>query len=398
METQLSYWRKQLESLPAVINLPSDRPRPAVQSYQGARQSIELSNELTQNLKAFSRKNDVTPFMTLLAAFQTLLYRYTSQDDIVVGSPIAGRNRSEIEGLIGFFVNTLVLRTDLSGDPSFRELLGRVRDVALGAYAHEDLPFEKLVEELKPERNLSHSPLFQVMFNMVNVGDSKLDLPGLIVERFSNSAAQSKFDLTLYAQEQSGRLHLRVVYKTDLFDAARMNEMLEQLKRLLEQIVESADERISSYSLVTEKSRRLLPDPTVTIPEHHFEPVTAEFLSWANRSPERTAVCQGARAWTYEELSGSASRIAVALADQGIQRGETVAVTGPRSFGLIGSILGVFLSGGVLLTIDPKLPSNRRRLMIETGRTKYLLYVGEWRQEDDWIGELTDLAIISDCK
>src|SRR5262244_1752419 len=168
LESQLSYWKKQLEGAPAVLNLPMDRPRPPLQSFRGARRSLELSKGLTRDLKNLSRQNDVTLFMTLLAAFQTLLYRYTAQEDVVVGSPIANRSRSEIENLIGFFANTLVLRSDLSGDPTFSELLVRVREVALGGYAHQDLPFEKLVEDLNPGRNLSHSPLFQVMFVLQN--------------------------------------------------------------------------------------------------------------------------------------------------------------------------------------------------------------------------------------
>ncbi|MGH7931425.1 MAG: condensation domain-containing protein, partial [Candidatus Binatia bacterium] len=167
LETQLSYWEKQLEDI-STLDLPTDRPRPAAQSFRGARLSLELSKELTEGLKALSRKERVSLFMTLLAAFQTLLHRYTGRDDIAVGSPIAGRNRAEIEGLIGFFINTLVLRADLSGNPTFRELLARVREAALGAYDHQDVPFEKLVQELHPERNLNQSPLFQVMFVLQN--------------------------------------------------------------------------------------------------------------------------------------------------------------------------------------------------------------------------------------
>jgi hypothetical protein len=163
LQTQLAYWRQQLDGI-SMLNLPTDRPRPAVQTYQGATQLLQLPKSLSEALEALSQQEGVTLFMTLLAAFQTLLYRYTQQEDIAVGSPIANRNRSEIEGLIGFFVNSLVLRTNLSGNPTFRELLSRVREVALGAYAHQDLPFEKLVEELHPERNLSQNPLFQVVF------------------------------------------------------------------------------------------------------------------------------------------------------------------------------------------------------------------------------------------
>ena len=217
-----------------MLELPTDRPRPAVQTYRGARQSLYCcpSPSVTA-LKALSQREGVTLFMTLLAAFQTLLHRYTGQDDIIVGSPIAGRTRAEIEGLIGFFVNTLVLRTDLSGNPTFRELLGRVREVALGAYAHQDLPFEKLVEELQPERSLSHTPLFQVFFNMLNLQDNRIELPGLAVEVLSSPEVESKFDLTLYVREQHESIQFDLVYNADLFGRARMVEMLAQLNHLL---------------------------------------------------------------------------------------------------------------------------------------------------------------------
>ena len=205
LERQLSYWKMQLEGIPAVSNLPTDRPRPAVQGYRGKAQYLELSKELTEGLKALSRKEGVTLFMTLLAAFQTLLYRYTSQEDIVVGSPIANRNRTEIEGLIGFFVNTLVLRTDVSGNPSFRELLGRVRKTALDAYEHQDLPFEKLVEELKPERSLSYSPLFQVMFVLQNAPNTGWEFEGLSVSPVRVDTETAKFDLTFIDARNSRR-------------------------------------------------------------------------------------------------------------------------------------------------------------------------------------------------
>ena len=225
LETQLSYWKKQLDGVPAVLNLPTDRPRPARQSYRGARQSIELSSELTQGLKALSRKEGVTLYMTLLAAFQILLHRYTGQDDIVVGSPIANRNRIEIEGLIGFFVNTLVLRTDHSGNPTFRELLRRVRETALEAYAHQDLPFEKLVEELRPDRDLSRSPLFQAMFVFQNAPAGELNFKGLNVSPMRMAGETTKFDLTLSVHEGAPGLRAALQYSTDLFDEATITRI-----------------------------------------------------------------------------------------------------------------------------------------------------------------------------
>jgi hypothetical protein len=197
LQTQLAYWRKQLNGI-SILHLPTDKPRPAIQSYQGATQFLELPKKLIDALEKLSQQESVTLFMTLLATFQTLLYRYTHQEDITVGSPIANRNHSEIEGIIGFFVNSLVLHSNLSGNPTFRELLGRVREVTLGAYSHQDLPFEKLVEELHPERNLSYHPLFQVVFGFQNAPMSALELPGLVPSFMNIDLKKTRFDLELH--------------------------------------------------------------------------------------------------------------------------------------------------------------------------------------------------------
>ena len=248
LETQLSYWKEQLQGVP-VLQLPTDRPRPAVQTFHGASQSLVLPRSLAEALKRLSRQEGVTLFMTLLAAFKTLLCRYTGQEDIVVGTPMAGRNRVEIEPLIGFFINTLALRTDLSGDSSFRELRRRVREVTLGAYAHQDLPLEKLVEELQPERDLSRTPLFQVFFNMLNIESYRLELCGLTVEPLLLSEPDSKFDLTFYASEKNEEVHLNLVYNADLFDTATTTRMLGCFQNLLDDIVDNPEERISSLLL-----------------------------------------------------------------------------------------------------------------------------------------------------
>src|SRR2546425_12822323 len=201
LKTQVDYWKKQLDGAPAVLELPTDRPRPPLQTFNGACHSIVLPQRLSESLSELSRQAESTLFMTLLAAFQTLLCRYTNQEDIVLGTPIANRTRRETEDLIGFFVNTLVMRTDLSGNPSFPELLRRVREVALQAYAHQDLPFEKLVEELRPERDRSHSPLFQVMFILQNAPREPFELPGLTVSPLTVDSGTAKFDLTLSLTE-----------------------------------------------------------------------------------------------------------------------------------------------------------------------------------------------------
>ena len=225
LEAQLTYWKDKLGGELPVLELPTDRPRPAIQTHRGAIESLALPKELTDALQAMSRREGVTLFMTLLAAFKTLLYRLTGQKDTIVGTPIAGRNRTELEGLIGFFMNTIVMRTDLSGNPTFRELLGRVRETALGAYAHQDMPFERLVEELAPERDLSRTPLFQVFFNhIVAMGDKAADLPGLEAEAVGGLDRESKFDMTLTVLEGEERLVGGFEYNTDLFDVERIPE------------------------------------------------------------------------------------------------------------------------------------------------------------------------------
>ena len=387
LQRQLSYWKKQLEGIPPVINLPTDRPQPAVQSYKGARQSIQLSQELTQALKALSRSHNVTLYMTLLTAFQVLLHRYSGQHDIVVGSPIANRNRPELEGLIGFFVNTLILRTDLSADPSFRELLGRVRETVLGAYTYQDLPFEKLVEELQPERSLSHSPLFQVFFNMFHQEDSKLDLKGITAEPFSPSDPELKFDLTLYVREQNDQTRFNLVYRVDLFSPARMTSFLQQYGYLLEQIVAAPQKRIRSYSLVTWELRRLLPDASAPLAEPPQELVTSIFSSWVRRTPDQAAIAQGEQSWSYRELAERANTLARVLTASGLERGDVVAVCGRRSFGVVASMIAIFLSGGVVLLLDPNLPGQRQQLMLREARAKKILYAGDKRPEDTWLKE-----------
>ena len=393
LEAQLSYWRQQLGGSPPVLELPTDRPRPAVQTYRGARQSFRLPKPLSDALKALSQREGVTLFMTLLAAFQILLHRHTDEEDLLVGSPIAGRNQVEVEGLIGFFVNTLVLRTDLSGNPTFRELLGRVREVALGAYAHQDLPFEQLVEALQPERRLSHTPLFQVFFNMLNLPDTPLALRGLASEVVSFPEAESKFDLTLYVREQIEGLHCHLVYNADLFDQLRMVELLQQFQHLLGQVVANPQAHIGEYSLVTSTAQAFLPDPRIALPEPSYACVAETVLSWAERTPEQAAVCQGGRIWTYHDLAGRAQLLARILLGQGMERGEVVAVTGERSFGLIAGMTAVLASGGVLLTLDPNLPSHRQQLMLREAGAKRLFYVGHCRAEDDWVRELPSVAV-----
>ena len=257
LEGQLAYWKEKLADL-SPLELPTDRPRPPVPSYQGAHLTFDLPAPLTQALKELSRREGVTLFMTLLAAFQVLLHRYSGQDDIAVGTPIAGRGRTELEGLIGFFVNTLVLRSNLAGNPAFTELLARVRETALGAYTHQDLPFEKLVEELSPSRDISRNPLFQVMFALQNTPDAKLMLGGVQARRLPFAGDGAKFDLTVTVRDTAASLHVTWEYSTDLFDASTVERMAQHFKILLDGIVADADQRIGQL-LLTKAERHQLP-------------------------------------------------------------------------------------------------------------------------------------------
>jgi amino acid adenylation domain-containing protein len=384
IDTQLDYWKNQLKGA-TPLELPTDQPRPAVQNHQGAYQSLVLPKQLTVDLKALSRRSDSTLFMTLLTAFKTLLYRYTAQEDIVIGTPIAGRNQTETEDLIGCFINTLVLRTDVMGNPTFLELLSRVRKVALDAYAHQDIPFEKVVEELHPQRNLSRSPVFDVMFNFINTPQTTLEFPGLTLTPVELNEPESIFSMTLYLEEHLGDVSLQLVYQKAIFSAARMTSLLNQFQYLLEQIVATPESPISSYSLVTPKSQTLLPNPSAVLLEPEYELVTAMFTAQANRIPEHPAVSQGSSSWNYSELSKSAHQLARVLVSQGVKQGEVVAVFGQRSFGAIAGMMGVLLSGGVLLNIDPKLPVHRQQVMLQEAKAKCLLYIdSESREKPKW--------------
>jgi hypothetical protein len=250
LEELLAYWKDQLRDLPS-MDLPSDRPRPSALSFRGGRQRVVLGEEVTVVIKSLSAQEGTTLFMTLLAAFQVLLYRYSGQEDIVVGSNIAGRNHKEIEGVIGFFINNLVLRTDLSGNPTFRQLLGRVRDVCLNAYAHQDMPFDLLVEELQPDRSLSHNPLFQVMFNLQNMPASNLELPGLTLRSLNVHTPTSRFDLTLNMWDAKQVIVGSIEYSTDLFNDGTITHMLDYFQMLLEEVTADPDKAIDDITLMS---------------------------------------------------------------------------------------------------------------------------------------------------
>jgi amino acid adenylation domain-containing protein len=284
------------------------------------------------------------------------------------------------------------MRTDLSGNPPFCDVLGRIRKAALDAYVHQDLPFEKLVEELRPERDLSRTPLFQVMLNMLNLSYNSIELPEL---REDIIEVDSKFDLTLYVSPNDDGMFLDLVFNADLFERLRMTEMLEQMRYLLEQIVEDPEKSIRLYSLRTPRSAPFLPDPDAALPESDYPSVTSMFLSHIDRSPNHPAVLQNGEGWTYKQLSESVYHLAGVLRNHGIEKGEVVAVTGPRSFGIVAGIAAVLLSGGVLLAIDQNLPASRKRLMCQEAKAKCLLHIGDWEGASNWCDGIFPSGIIS---
>ncbi|HEX8845598.1 MAG TPA: amino acid adenylation domain-containing protein, partial [Pyrinomonadaceae bacterium] len=361
LEQQLSYWKEQLTGAPPLLELLTDYVRPPVQSFYGGREQLKLSSSLTKALRELSRREGTTMFMTLLAGFKLLLHRLTAQDDIVVGSPIAGRTQAEIEPLIGYFVNMLALRTGLSGELTFRQLLGRVRQVTLGAYAHQDVPFELLVEKLQAGRNPSHTPLFQVLFNMLNfqAQEQGMSLSGLKVEPFASGEFDSKFDLTLYAEEGEEEIQLDLIYNRDLFAPARIVEMLRQFEHLLSQIVSQPDEKISSFSLVTRAAEISLPIPSQALTANWEGALHMPFSRQAQRAPERLAVRDQQDAWTYAELDARSNQLANYLRASGIKPREVVAIYGHRSASLVWAILGVLKAGAAFVILDPEYPTDR---------------------------------------
>jgi amino acid adenylation domain-containing protein/non-ribosomal peptide synthase protein (TIGR01720 family) len=375
LEAQLSYWRRQLEGAPASLELPTDRPRPAAQSYRGSTATLALSKELSESLKSLSRRGGVTLFMTLLAAFDVLLCRYTGQEDIVVGSDIANRNRGETEGLLGFFINQLVLRTDLSGDPTFRELLARVRQVSLEGYAHQDVPFEKLVEALQPERHLSRSPLFQTKLLLQNTPRAELRLPGLALSPLSVESKTSRIDLTLSMQEMGEQLTGLLEYSTELFDAATVERMLSHYVNLLEAAAASPGQRISELPVMAESERRQLlvewngegdeAAPGACV-HHLFERQVA-------RTPDAAALSFAGRQLSYRELDARADRLARHLHGLGVRRGTLVGLCVERSPELVVGLLGVLKAGGAYLPLDPSYPLERLAFMIEDAQAPVLL-------------------------
>ncbi|CVI57331.1 non-ribosomal peptide synthetase [Agrobacterium deltaense] len=375
LEHQLAYWRQQLAGLPAALALPTDRRRPVVSSFRGERVPVIISEELGARLLELGRRHGATPYMVLLAAFQLLLSRWSGQFDIVVGSPIAGRTQQQVEGLMGLFVNTLVLRTDLSDDPSFLQLLERVKETALAAYAHQDIPFEKLVAELQIERDLSRHPLFQVMFALQNVPHAILDLPGLQLTPVERPHGTSKFDLFLQLTEREGGFAGSIEFAADLFERSTIERLRTYFLTLLEGIVDIPDQPVSEVTLLSPAERQLLlvewNDTQINYPTDKC--AHELFTARALQEPDAIAVVYQGKRLTYAELNRRANQVAHHLQSLGAKPESIVGLCVDRSDELIVSVLGILKAGAAYLPLDPSYPHSRLSYMLENSGASILL-------------------------
>ncbi len=364
---QLAYWMKRLDGHLPVLELPTDRPRPTVQYYHGAHESVDLPRTLANRLRELSTREGATLFMTLLAAFKVLLHRYTGQDDVLVGSPTSGRELMEVQGLIGFFLNTLILRTDLSDDPSFRTLLPRVRETVLEAFAHQVIPFEDLLRELQPERSPSHDPLFQVLFVCQDPSVAQLDLPEIKASRHRIPRRTAQFELTLIVREQENGLNASFSYKTDIFEAATIARMLSHLQVLMQSIVDDPDLPISQLPLLTGAERQqLLVDWNDRGVDYPLDLCLHElFELQVERTPDAVAVAFEEQQATYSELSRRANQLAHYLQSLGVEPEMMVGLCMQRSVEWVVGLLGILKAGAAFVPMDPAYPGERLMLMLK---------------------------------
>ncbi len=371
---QLDYWKRQLAGAPA-LEMPTDHPRPAVLGSAGERQTLMIPTALHEAMKAVGKQSGTTLFMTLLAAFQVLLHRYTGQDDISVGSPIAGRNRAETEALIGLFLNTLVLRADLSGDPTFPVLLKRVKEVALGAFAHQDMPFERLVEELRPERSTSRTPLFQVMFNLQTAPKDKLELAGLSLQTVEVDSGTTKFDLTLSLYEGPNGLKAYASYNTDLFDGATITRFLGHYQNLLASIAAHPDLPLSQLPIIDDgESEQLLVTWNQTRADFPSQLCLQEMVGeQAGRTPSAVAISCAGKDLSYADLDRRSNQLARLLKREGVGAESLVGILCGRSIDMVVGMLAVLKAGGAYVPLDPAYPRDRLAFMIADSGLSVLL-------------------------
>ncbi|TRT76023.1 MAG: amino acid adenylation domain-containing protein, partial [Microcystis sp. M_OC_Ca_00000000_S217Cul] len=375
LDRQLSYWKQQLTGVPLLHQLPTDRPRPAIQSFRGGTERLQLDSQLTQQLKKLSQESGSTLFMTLLAGFAVLLSRYSQQTDVVIGSPIANRNRTEIEGLIGFFVNSLVLRFDLSQEPTFEDFLAQVKQTTQDAYDHQDLPFEMLVEKLKIERHLDRNPLTQIVFALQNAPSSPWDLPGVNIEEIPSGLDSVRVDLEVYLWDAPEGLGGFCSYNRDLFDAETIVRMMTHFKTLLAAIVENPRQSLASLPLLNpEEEYQLLEGWNETKADYSYNKCIHQLIEeQAARTPDAVAVVFENQQLTYAELNSRANQLAHYLRSLGVETEVIVGLCVERSLDMIVALIGILKAGAAYLPLDPEYPQERLQFMLEDSQVPLLL-------------------------
>ena len=378
LQKQLGYWTERLAGAPPVLELPTDFPRPAIQSHHGDVVRVTVPRDVLEAARQRSREEGVTLFMTFLAAMQTVLFRYSGQTDVVVGSGIAGRNHAELETITGLFVNTLALRTDLSGNPTFRELLGRVRDTTLDAYGHQDLPVERLIEELHVERSLAHNPLFQVMVFFQNLPDRTMRLSGASLTQLEMdelNSATARCDLSIFVSVEETKLELLLEYSTDLFEGGTVRAFGEHLTTLLGAAVAHPETPIGALPMLSERERHEL---LVTRTDNHVDvppvPLTHLIEEQTARTPDAIAMVFGTQTLTYRELDARANAFAETLRQRGAKPGTLIGIYTDRGFDMIVAVLGVLKSGAAYLPLDPSYPADRITFMIEDSGARFVVH------------------------
>lgn len=375
LNNHLAYWKGQLASAPMLLELPTDRPRPSVQSFEGARQFLKCPDGMLENLKSLCRQEGVTLFMTMLAAFGTLLFRWSGQEDMLIGTPVSGRNRTELEPLIGYFSNSVVLRLGLVGDPTFRELIQRIKEVALGAYSHQDLPFEKLVLEMQPQRDLSYSPMYQVMFSVGEHKDLGLELPGLEITPIIVDRGVAKFDMTLGMTELRNGLMCNIEYCSALFEASTMQRLAGHFQNLLQGIVSNPDQHLSGLPMLSGEDRRKFlfgwNDTHRDYPRDVLVPQL--FEAQVEQGGDRTAVVYEAGRLSYRELNQRANQLAHFLRRRGVGPEVRVAVCVERSLDMIVAVMGVMKAGGAYVPLDAMYARERLSIILRDAECPVLL-------------------------
>jgi amino acid adenylation domain-containing protein len=373
LERLLAWWTRRLAGAPPTLDLPLDRPRPAVQSFRGARHGLALDPALALRLRALARERGATPFMVLLAAFSVLLARYAGEDDVVVGTPVAGRTRPELEGMVGFFVNTVVLRVDGSGDPAFGELLGRVREAALGAWEHQELPFDRLVEALGAPRDSARNPVFQVLFALQDAPHGALALPGVHARPVEIPIRTAKLDLTWAVLDRGPELLVTAEYATDLFEADTIRRMVGHFRTLLEAAAAAPELRLSQLPLMGPAERAQVMEWSSAAPERSPAPVHLRVAEQAARAPDAVAVEAGGERLTYAQLRARAHALALRLRALGMGPESRVGICLERSAEMVVALLAVLEAGAAYVPLDPEYPAERLAHMLADSGAAVLL-------------------------